>query len=309
MTQTELTPHIEAAQEALSTLLATLLGEDLSLRAAPPDEATPDEALRREVAACCVVQDAARGMTVALSPAWISLLSEAMLGEAMSAADEGAADLVGEVAAQGFGTVQSTLAAGGLTLSAASFEVSLPGQALDLPEETLLRIPFAAQHGREDLSGFVLLPAPSPGAKQQGAAPAAAQPSARPPAQPAAGAASANDKLAEAVPAAGLAPAAFADLGQENLGGDGAGPGSFGFLAEVNLEVTVELGRRRLPLSDLLKLTTGSVIELEKLVGEPLEVYANGRLIAEGEAVVIDEQFGVRITNLASKTRRDRAFF
>ena len=73
------------------------------------------------------------------------------------------------------------------------------------------------------------------------------------------------------------------------------------------MEITVELGRRKLPLADLLNLTTGSIIELEKLVGEPLEVYANGRLIAEGEAVVIDEQFGVRITNLAAR-QRDRVF-
>ncbi|MDX1530351.1 MAG: FliM/FliN family flagellar motor switch protein, partial [Rhodothermales bacterium] len=53
-------------------------------------------------------------------------------------------------------------------------------------------------------------------------------------------------------------------------------------------------------------LTTGSVVELEKLVGEPLEIYANGRLIAEGEAVVIDEQFGVRITALAAAERKKR---
>ena len=99
------------------------------------------------------------------------------------------------------------------------------------------------------------------------------------------------------------------DFGGEQMRGDGHASGTLEMLQEVELEVTVELGRRRLPLSDLLRLTTGSVIELEKLVGEPLAVYANGRLIAEGEAVVIDEQFGVRITNLASAQRRQKAFF
>jgi flagellar motor switch protein FliN/FliY len=79
-----------------------------------------------------------------------------------------------------------------------------------------------------------------------------------------------------------------------------ANGGNLGLLAGVELEVTVELGRRRMALSDILRLTNGSVLELEKLVGEPLQIFANSRLIAEGEAVVIDEQFGVRITALAA---------
>jgi flagellar motor switch protein FliN/FliY len=78
-------------------------------------------------------------------------------------------------------------------------------------------------------------------------------------------------------------------------------------LAEVELDVRVELGRRKLPLADVLQITSGSVIELEKLVGEPLSIYANGRFIAEGEAVVIDEKFGVRITKLAPKQQRSKA--
>jgi flagellar motor switch protein FliN/FliY len=77
-------------------------------------------------------------------------------------------------------------------------------------------------------------------------------------------------------------------------------------LADVELDVTVELGRRRMPLADILRLTSGSVVELEKLVGEPLQVFANNRLIAEGEAVVIDDQFGVRITSLASRIAEKR---
>lgn len=104
-----------------------------------------------------------------------------------------------------------------------------------------------------------------------------------------------------------VSPAAFPDLGSEIVGGDGSNAG-FSLLAEVDLEVTVELGRRKIQLADVLRLTTGSVIELEKLVGEPLEVYANGRLIAEGEAVVMDEQFGIRITNLTANRTRSRAF-
>ena len=75
-------------------------------------------------------------------------------------------------------------------------------------------------------------------------------------------------------------------------------------LREVKIQISVELGRRELPLGEVLHLVRGSVIELDKLAGEPISVYANGRTIAEGEVVVIDEHFGVRITNLISAKER-----
>lgn len=75
-------------------------------------------------------------------------------------------------------------------------------------------------------------------------------------------------------------------------------------LKDVELGISVELGRKDLPLGEVLHLVRGSVIELEKLAGEPVEVYANGHRIAEGEVVVIDEHFGVRITNLVSTRER-----
>lgn len=69
-------------------------------------------------------------------------------------------------------------------------------------------------------------------------------------------------------------------------------------LADVELDVTVELGRCRLPLGEVARLGVGSVVELDTLAGEPLVVYANGRRIATGEAVVVDGQFGIRIGRL-----------
>jgi flagellar motor switch protein FliN len=75
-------------------------------------------------------------------------------------------------------------------------------------------------------------------------------------------------------------------------------------LKDVELDISVELGRKEMPLGDVLHLVRGSVIELSKLAGEPVEVYANGHRIAEGEVVVIDEHFGVRITNLVSTRER-----
>ena len=75
-------------------------------------------------------------------------------------------------------------------------------------------------------------------------------------------------------------------------------------LMDVALEVSVELGRSHMSIGEILSLRTGSVIELDKLAGEPVDVSVNGTLIARGEVVVVDEKFGVRITEVVSKARR-----
>jgi flagellar motor switch protein FliN len=75
-------------------------------------------------------------------------------------------------------------------------------------------------------------------------------------------------------------------------------------LIDVALEVSVELGRSHMSIGEILGLRTGSVIELDKLAGEPVDVSVNGTLIARGEVVVVDEKFGVRITEVVSKARR-----
>ena len=76
------------------------------------------------------------------------------------------------------------------------------------------------------------------------------------------------------------------------------------FLLDIPLEVSVELGRTSMLINELLQLGQGSVIELNKLAGEPLEILVNNRLIARGEAVVINEKFGVRITDIVSPIER-----
>jgi len=76
------------------------------------------------------------------------------------------------------------------------------------------------------------------------------------------------------------------------------------FIMDIPLEVTVELGRTTVLINDLLQLGQGSAIELNKLAGEPLEILVNQRLVARGEAVVINEKFGVRITDIISPTER-----
>ncbi len=81
-------------------------------------------------------------------------------------------------------------------------------------------------------------------------------------------------------------------------------PRSVEFLLDVPLLVTVELGRSKMRIADLLKLSKGSVVELDKVAGEPLDVLINDRLVARGEAVVVNDKFGIRITDIVSPQER-----
>ncbi len=81
-------------------------------------------------------------------------------------------------------------------------------------------------------------------------------------------------------------------------------PRNLDFLLDVTLQVTVEVGRCRMTIQDLLQLGQGSVIELTKLAGEPLDIFINERPIARGEAVIVNEKFGVRITDIISQQER-----
>lgn len=81
-------------------------------------------------------------------------------------------------------------------------------------------------------------------------------------------------------------------------------PRNLDFLLDVTLQVSVEVGRTRMSIQDLLQLGQGSVVELTKLAGEPLDIYINDRHVARGEAVVVNEKFGVRITDIISQNER-----
>jgi len=76
------------------------------------------------------------------------------------------------------------------------------------------------------------------------------------------------------------------------------------FILDIPLKVTVELGRTTVMIKDLLQLGQGSVLELDKLAGEPLEILVNGKLVAKGEVVVVNEKFGIRITDIISPVER-----
>ncbi len=79
---------------------------------------------------------------------------------------------------------------------------------------------------------------------------------------------------------------------------------SLDLILDIPLTVTVELGRSKMLINDLLQLGQGSVIELTKLVGDPLEILVNQKLVARGEVVVVNEKFGVRLTDIVSPMER-----
>ncbi len=96
-------------------------------------------------------------------------------------------------------------------------------------------------------------------------------------------------------------PVQFTQLVQPTLP---IGDSNINLIMDVPLQVTVELGRTRKLIRDILELSPGSVIELDKLAGEPVDILVNGKLIAKGEVVVIDDNFGVRITDIVSPLER-----
>jgi flagellar motor switch protein FliN len=81
-------------------------------------------------------------------------------------------------------------------------------------------------------------------------------------------------------------------------------PAKLDFILDIPLEITVELGRTRMLINDLLRLGQGSVIELDKAAGETLEILANNRLIAKGDVVVVNEKYGIRLTEVISPVER-----
>jgi flagellar motor switch protein FliN len=77
------------------------------------------------------------------------------------------------------------------------------------------------------------------------------------------------------------------------------------FLGDVEVEITLEIGRRRMRIADVLKLGTGQTLELAKAAGEPLDIFVNGRLLGRGEAVVAGDRYGVRITEIVVPSPSD----
>ena len=93
-------------------------------------------------------------------------------------------------------------------------------------------------------------------------------------------------------------------LGQNQEASGAEGVHSLDFILDIPLKVTVELGRTKMSVRDILGLAQGAVVELSKFAGEPLEVYVNDRLVARGEVVTVNEKFGIRLTDILSPMER-----
>lgn len=304
MTTEALSKLIPDSTAAAQGFLETILGAAPTINVSDPTEASLSQ-IKTVSGGWFVVHctpEKSTPFAAFLDPGWIEPLSKGMMGEAVPIEDEGTPDLVKELASQCYGSIKNQLPPEfNPGESGFEFIMSVSEFNPDGFPESLLQIPFTMDHEGAELKGLILLsdedtgpvapPAEEPVAAEAAPTPGPAAP---PPAQP-------------------MQPVEVAQPQFQDFAGGGENPEverrNFDLLVEVEIEVAVELGRRRMPLSEILRLTTGSVIELEKLAGEPLEVYANGRLIAEGEAVVIDEKFGIRVTRLASsKEKRTKAF-
>ncbi len=102
-----------------------------------------------------------------------------------------------------------------------------------------------------------------------------------------------------------VAPAQFANFAAGAGGAPGAG-NDIGMILDIPVQLSVELGRTRIPIKNILQLAQGSVVELETLAGEPMDVLVNGYLIAQGEVVVVNDKFGIRLTDIVTPSERVR---
>ena len=100
-----------------------------------------------------------------------------------------------------------------------------------------------------------------------------------------------------------MMPASFANFGPSNATGAG---NDINMILDIPVQLTVELGRTRIPIKNILQLAQGSVVELDAMAGEPMDVLVNGFLIAQGEVVVVNDRFGIRLTDIITPSERLR---
>ncbi|HEY9063741.1 MAG TPA: flagellar motor switch protein FliN [Burkholderiaceae bacterium] len=100
-----------------------------------------------------------------------------------------------------------------------------------------------------------------------------------------------------------IAPASFQNFAPTGAAGAG---NDISMILDIPVQLTVELGRTRIPIKHILQLAQGSVVELDALAGEPMDVLVNGYLIAQGEVVVVNDKFGIRLTDIVTPSERMR---
>ena len=117
-----------------------------------------------------------------------------------------------------------------------------------------------------------------------------------------------SDVASEVTAAAGsVAPAPFANLAPPPTAkAAGAAGNDINMILDIPVQLTVEMGRTRIPIKNILQLAQGSVVELDAMAGEPMDVLVNGYLIAQGEVVVVNDKFGIRLTDIVTPSERMR---
>jgi flagellar motor switch protein FliN/FliY len=109
----------------------------------------------------------------------------------------------------------------------------------------------------------------------------------------------------DAPPMQQVKAASFTDFGTAETSNP-AGINDINMILDIPVQLTVELGRTRIPIKHILQLAQGSVVELEAMAGEPMDVLVNGYLIAQGEVVVVNDKFGIRLTDIVTPSERVR---
>jgi len=109
-----------------------------------------------------------------------------------------------------------------------------------------------------------------------------------------------------AAPADRVAPAAFTNFSSAGALANPGAENDLNMILDIPVQLTVELGRTKIPIKHILQLAQGSVVELDALAGEPMDVLVNGFLIAQGEVVVVNDKFGIRLTDIVTPSERMR---
>jgi flagellar motor switch protein FliN/FliY len=265
ITVDQLLPHLQsAANTAAQTFGSLAAGAVVAVE--DPSAALPDGAVRL-----------VRGVVIEGGLVVVLALSEAFAGAALEAM--GTTEITEAIAPVLHATVAELAMQGDLAVDLSAIDEMINGEPWG-PEGTVAHTAglFLGDADGEQVGNVVYLFVP------EGATPAGfgADVDDTPEPQPA------------AAPAA-VAPAAFQDL--DESGGDTAAQ-PLGLLRGVEMRVTAELGRAKLPVSNLLDLGPGSIVELDRAAGTPIDVLVNGTVIAQGEVVVIDEEYGIRITEI-----------
>ncbi len=118
-------------------------------------------------------------------------------------------------------------------------------------------------------------------------------------------AAMAEQAIAESAPAANAQPAQIFQNFSETAG-KGSMMNELDMILDIPVQIAVELGRTKITIKNLLQLAHGSVVELDAMAGEPMSVFVNGTLIAQGEVVVVNDKFGIRLTDIITPSERMR---